>query len=308
MTAEADAHIGRSFAADLDAASLKGARIGVFRQRFVGVTGEREVAAAMERVVGELRRRAQQWSTSRLPTTTPSIARARQRAGIAESRVDRLPLARREARRTRVDDRGAGRVGQDGAGRAASPRGRIAAHAAGAGSRRGDWAVRCRPRIVPAALRRFMDQQRLDAMLYPANQARPQTHEGGLERYGSEPGTCEESAATGLPQVTVPAGFMGGRYPVGVSLLGRMWADGRLLAWHTPTSGDAASASASDRQVTSGTDAAAASPQSVRAGGTGGWGSAHPRCLSNAPRLELRACTRPLGERCVSVILPRPRP
>ena len=75
----------------------------------------------------------------------------------------------------------------------------------------------------------LMDRERLDAMLYPANQARPHTHEGGAERYGSEPGTCEESAVTGLPQVTVPAGYMGGRYPVGVSLLGRMWADRRLL-------------------------------------------------------------------------------
>ena len=35
---------------------------------------------------------------------------------------------------------------------------------------------------------------------------------------------------TGLPQVTVPGGFIGGRYPVGVSLLGRMWTDRRLLA------------------------------------------------------------------------------
>jgi amidase len=75
----------------------------------------------------------------------------------------------------------------------------------------------------------LMDQQHLDALLYPANQARPHTHEGGLERYGSEPGTCQESAATGLPQVTVPAGFIGGRYPVGISILGRMWDDRRLL-------------------------------------------------------------------------------
>ncbi len=58
-----------------------------------------------------------------------------------------------------------------------------------------------------------MEEQHLDAILYPANQARPHTHEGGLERYGGEPGTCIESAATGLPQVTVPAGFIGGRYP-----------------------------------------------------------------------------------------------
>ena len=75
----------------------------------------------------------------------------------------------------------------------------------------------------------LMDLEKLDAMLYPANHARPHTHEGGLERYGSEPGTCEESAATGLPQVTVPAGFIGGRYPAGISFLGRMWDDKRLL-------------------------------------------------------------------------------
>ena len=75
-----------------------------------------------------------------------------------------------------------------------------------------------------------LEAQQLDALLYPANQARPHTHEGGAERYGTEPGTCEESAATGLPQVTVPAGYLGGRYPVGISFLGRMWDDRRLLA------------------------------------------------------------------------------
>jgi amidase len=75
-----------------------------------------------------------------------------------------------------------------------------------------------------------MDAQRLDALLYPANLARPHTHEGGLERFGGEPSTCAESAQTGLPQVTVPAGFVGGRYPVGVSFLGRMWSDRRMLA------------------------------------------------------------------------------
>jgi Asp-tRNA(Asn)/Glu-tRNA(Gln) amidotransferase A subunit family amidase len=74
-----------------------------------------------------------------------------------------------------------------------------------------------------------MNQQRLDALLYPGNQARPHTHEGGLERYGSEPGTCEDSAMTGLPQVTVPAGFMGNKYPFGISFLGRPWDDRRLL-------------------------------------------------------------------------------
>jgi len=75
----------------------------------------------------------------------------------------------------------------------------------------------------------LMEREHLDALLYPANQARPATHEGGLVRYGEEPGTCEESAMTGLPQVTVPAGLLGGRYPLGVSFLGRLWADRRVL-------------------------------------------------------------------------------
>ena len=75
----------------------------------------------------------------------------------------------------------------------------------------------------------LMNEQRADALLYPANVARPHTHEGGLVRYGSEPGTCEESALTGLPQVTVPAGYFGGRFPLGVSLLGRPWDDAKLL-------------------------------------------------------------------------------
>src|SRR5262249_46690890 len=53
-TAEADRHINGSFAATLEAGALKGARIGVLRQLFVGVTGEREVATLMDGVIGEL--------------------------------------------------------------------------------------------------------------------------------------------------------------------------------------------------------------------------------------------------------------
>jgi Asp-tRNA(Asn)/Glu-tRNA(Gln) amidotransferase A subunit family amidase len=44
-----------SFAAALDRATLRGARIGVMRQLFLGVTGEREAAALMDTVVKELR-------------------------------------------------------------------------------------------------------------------------------------------------------------------------------------------------------------------------------------------------------------
>ena len=53
---------------------------------------------------------------------------------------------------------------------------------------------------------------------------------------------------TGLPQVTVPGGFIGGRYPFGVSFLGRLWADRRLLGARVRLrAGDAPSPSAPRR-------------------------------------------------------------
>ncbi|MGH9140409.1 MAG: amidase family protein, partial [Vicinamibacterales bacterium] len=53
-TADAAQHVAGSFTETLDRNALAGARIGVVRQLFVGVTGEREAAAAMDHVVAEL--------------------------------------------------------------------------------------------------------------------------------------------------------------------------------------------------------------------------------------------------------------
>ena len=90
-------------------------------------------------------------------------------------------------------------------------------------------ALHRRPRDLPAAVRRpdGSAAARRDAVSRESGAAAHARRRPRALR--SEPGTCEESAATGLPQVTVPAGFIGGRYPVGISFLGRMWDDKRLL-------------------------------------------------------------------------------
>jgi amidase len=49
----------------------------------------------------------------------------------------------------------------------------------------------------------------------------------GEEQPGSN---CRLSANTGLPAVTVPAGFTADGLPVGLELLGPAWSDARLLA------------------------------------------------------------------------------
>jgi Asp-tRNA(Asn)/Glu-tRNA(Gln) amidotransferase A subunit family amidase len=230
VTADADAHRSGSFGAGLRSATLEGKRIGLFRQRMVGITGEREVAEAIARVVTELQAAGATVIDVAVPDYDATYAAAR---GSAPGSL--------KAGWTAYLSRGA-KPGE----RVITIEDLIASgKMAPAGQRRLEGALAPTPAgaELDAATQRFMaaraayrqifidlmERERLDAMLYPANQARPHTHEGGAERYGTEPGTCEESAATGLPQVTVPAGYIGGRYPVGISFLGRMWDDRKLL-------------------------------------------------------------------------------
>lgn len=231
VTVDANLHIDKSFVKGLDSATLKGRRIGVLRQRFVGVTGEREVATEMDRVVKEL----EAAGATVFDVTIPEYdAKFRAARGSAPGALKAAWVAYLS--------------------RGANPGDKVitieellnSGKLAPAGVKRLQIALAPTPTgpELDAATHKFiagrgafrqvfidlMDKEHADALLYPANVARPHTHEGGLERYGSEPGTCEESALTGLPQVTVPAGYFGGgKFPMGVSLLGRPWDDRKLL-------------------------------------------------------------------------------
>jgi amidase len=231
-TASAAQHISGSFAAALDASALKGARVGLLRQRFVGFTGEREIAVMMDTVAKEL----QAAGATVVDVNAPDIEAQYRAARNAEPGALAAAWQAYLSRGAKAGDTvitlrdllASGKLAPVSARRfetalAPTPVGDELrkAHDEFIASREGfrDFFVR------------LMDAQQLDALLYPANQARPHTHEGGLERFGGEPGTCQESALTGLPQVTVPGGFIGnGRYPFGVSLLGRLWTDARILS------------------------------------------------------------------------------
>ncbi|MBI4538120.1 MAG: CHRD domain-containing protein [Gemmatimonadetes bacterium] len=78
---------------------------------------------------------------------------------------------------------------------------------------------------VREAVLRAMDAERLDALVYPTVQRRPALI--GEPQRGS---TCRLSAHSGMPALTAPAGFTGDGLPVGVELVGRPFADARLVA------------------------------------------------------------------------------
>ena len=70
-----------------------------------------------------------------------------------------------------------------------------------------------------------MDSLQLDALVYPTMRRKPVFV--GDPQLGS---TCALSAQTGLPALTIPAGFTADGLPVGLELLGRAFADVRLVS------------------------------------------------------------------------------
>jgi amidase len=230
-TQDADRHVSGSFASTLDPAALKGARIGLLRQLFVGVTGEREVATMMENVAGELRAAGATVVDVAIPDLDAQYRSARGSAPGSLKAAWTSYLARGAQPGEKVltieELLASGKLAPDSARRFQEA---LLPVPSGEAFREATAKFYAGREYFRSLFVSLMAQQRLDTLLYPANQARPHTHEGGLERYGGEPGTCEESAMTGLPQVTVPAGFIGERYPFGISFLGRLWSDRQILS------------------------------------------------------------------------------
>ncbi len=83
-----------------------------------------------------------------------------------------------------------------------------------------------RRRALREAVVGFMDEMGLDALAYPT--MRRETALIGAAPVGS---TCSLSANTGLPALTVPAGFTETEVPAGLELLGRALDDARLVGF-----------------------------------------------------------------------------
>ena len=72
----------------------------------------------------------------------------------------------------------------------------------------------------------LMEDQKLDALVYPTMRRKPariNEPQGGS--------TCQLSASTGFPAITMPAGFTVDGLPVGVELLGRAFDDAKLVSY-----------------------------------------------------------------------------
>ena len=71
----------------------------------------------------------------------------------------------------------------------------------------------------------LFDSLKLDAFAYPTMRQRP-----ALIGDAQPGGTCQLSAHTGLPALSIPAGFTSDGLPIGLELMGRPLSDARLVA------------------------------------------------------------------------------
>ncbi len=79
---------------------------------------------------------------------------------------------------------------------------------------------------IQEIIAKLMEDQKLDALAYPTLRRKPariDEPQGGV--------TCQLSASTGFPAITMPAGFTGDGLPVGLELLGRAWDDAKLVGY-----------------------------------------------------------------------------
>ena len=82
-----------------------------------------------------------------------------------------------------------------------------------------------RQAVTRARIIAVMDSLRVDALVYPTMRRKPVFF--GDAQLGT---TCALSAQTGLPALSIPAGFTGDGLPTGIELLGRPFSDVRLVS------------------------------------------------------------------------------
>jgi amidase len=86
--------------------------------------------------------------------------------------------------------------------------------------------------VLPAiriAIDGIIAREKLDAIVYPTS-SRPPGLIAGPADPGGTPSATNIANLTGYPDLIVPAGFTGGRLPVGISFFGPAFSEPKLLA------------------------------------------------------------------------------
>jgi Asp-tRNA(Asn)/Glu-tRNA(Gln) amidotransferase A subunit family amidase len=220
-TAAGRGKIPRTYTASLKRDALKGGRIGVVRELFGSAADDREVADAVQRGLDEMRK----GGATLVDATIPDLAGQLQVSNLLSQELKFYLgdyLKQSGAPVTSVQElleSGLHHAQLEGFLNAANL---IADNYLSSDDYKRRLAAR---EMLAGTVTGVMDGLRVDVLAYPVvRRIAPVIP-------GNQPGTnAGLSAQTGLPAISVPVGLTAGGFPVGVELLGRQFAEPKLIA------------------------------------------------------------------------------
>jgi Asp-tRNA(Asn)/Glu-tRNA(Gln) amidotransferase A subunit family amidase len=213
-------HVPASYREALRVDRLKGVRIGILKNLF-GATAEDDEAGAIVRTAIDA---MQKQGADTVDVTVPGLEDLVGGSSVidAEFKFDLMDYL---ARSPNAPVRSLGDILARGAYHASLDSSFKRRNAVEARETETYRRARIKRDAVRAVILATMDEQRLDALAYPVLRRKPAIV--GEPQRGGE--NCQLSPSTGLPAMSMPAGFTSDGLPIGVELLGAAWRESQLL-------------------------------------------------------------------------------
>lgn len=221
ITKEGVAHIPRTYREALTPDGLKGARIGVLRTLWGSAPEDGEVGGILRKALDGMKAEGAEV----VDITVPGLDDLLRDSSVINDEF-KFDLAAYLARQPNAPVKTLGEIVERGLHHDAldasfklrnSPEKRETEHYRQALVKR---------RAARAAVLATLEEQRIDALAYPTLRRKPVVI--GEAQSGSN---CQLSATTGLPAISMPAGFTTDGLPVALELLGGAWTEATLLKY-----------------------------------------------------------------------------
>jgi amidase len=230
VTVDADKHVNKNYAASLVRDGLKGARIGVLRYAYERESTDPEIVQVFMRAVDDLRAAG---AAIIDPGVVPGIADIRRQPGVGTCMGFKYDINRYLAGHgDRVPVKSLAEIVKSGR---FHPTVQRRLEQALEGSENGPETAACKAEVtyreqVRAAVTKAMDDQQIDAWVYPT-WSNPPRLIGDLNTPGGD-NSQFFSPTTGFPSIQVPMGYTrGGRLPAGITFFGRAWSEPALTKY-----------------------------------------------------------------------------
>ncbi len=205
----------------LQAGALKGVRIGVLEPLFGDASDDQEVIRIVRAAIEEMKKEG----AVPVPVPIPELLAALEGSSVIATEF-KEDLANYLAKNGNPPVHSLDEIVKSGLAHASlEPVFNLRISSKGRDSREYKIALAKRA-AIQQIVAKLMEEQKLDALVYPTLRRKPARV--GDPQAGS---TCQLSASTGFPALSMPAGFTADGLPVGVELMGRAFDDAKLVSY-----------------------------------------------------------------------------